>query len=129
MKSMKKELGLQPYGELPSYSETILPREIGEKSNAREKESLDLQWAILQAACWNSGLDMGRYYQFERSRYRRYKNWGAQKTNMARAYIQGIATWLRKHFPSERTTSARSRNKQKIEKKNMDFRGCNHGVI
>lgn len=49
VKSMKKELGLQPYGEIPSYSETILPKEVGDKLNAREKESLDLQWAILQA--------------------------------------------------------------------------------
>ena len=45
---MKKELGLQPYGEIPSYSETILPKEVGDKLNAREKECLDLQWAILQ---------------------------------------------------------------------------------
>lgn len=29
--------------------ETILPKEVGDKINAREKESLDLQWAILQA--------------------------------------------------------------------------------
>lgn len=49
VKSMKKELGLQPYGEIPSYSETILPKEVGDKLNAREKEFLDLQWAILQA--------------------------------------------------------------------------------
>ena len=48
VKSMKKELGLQPYGEIPSYSETILPKEVGDKL-AREKESLDLEWAILQA--------------------------------------------------------------------------------
>lgn len=46
---MKKNLGLQPYGELEAYSTTILPKEVGKLLNSREKESLDLQWAVLQA--------------------------------------------------------------------------------
>jgi len=49
IKSMKKNLGLQPYGELEAYSTTILPKEVGKLLNSREKESLDLQWAVLQA--------------------------------------------------------------------------------
>ncbi|CAL1163486.1 unnamed protein product [Cladocopium goreaui] len=49
IKSMKKNFGLQPYGELEAYSTTILPKEVGKLLNSREKESLDLQWAVLQA--------------------------------------------------------------------------------
>ena len=60
VKSMKKELGLAPYGDLPSYSATFLPDEVAKLPNEREKESLDIQWAIPQVSqiefCWDGLL-------------------------------------------------------------------------
>lgn len=49
IRGMKKELGIQPFGELPLYSMSILPEEKAKMLNSRERESLDLQWARLQA--------------------------------------------------------------------------------
>lgn len=60
---MKKELGLHPFGSLPSYSYSILPPGTSAQFNSRERESLDIQYANLLVTWMNFGTgdkELGR---------------------------------------------------------------------
>lgn len=47
IKTIKKELGLEPFGNLPAYSANELLPEVARTLNSRERESLDVQSAFL----------------------------------------------------------------------------------
>lgn len=53
-RSLRKELGIQPHGPLQPYSMTQLPKEIAQRLNSRERDSLDIQHAAL-AVTWFLG--------------------------------------------------------------------------
>ena len=58
--SMKKELGLEPFGDLKPYSRTECPPQVSHALNKREKTSLDINAALLEETClFNLGLMNG----------------------------------------------------------------------
>ena len=48
VKKMKKEIGMTPYGNLQPYSTTELPDGLAIRLNCRERESLDIQYGLLE---------------------------------------------------------------------------------
>ena len=60
IRSMKKELGLEPFGDLKPYSRTECPPQVSHALNKREKTSLDINAALLEETClFNLGLMNG----------------------------------------------------------------------
>lgn len=55
VKRMKKEIGLAPHGNLQPYSTSQLPDSLGIRLNSRERESLDIQYGLLEVT-WSSGF-------------------------------------------------------------------------
>lgn len=62
VRSLKKELGLKLFGSLHSYSSTFLAGVRSSEMNAKEKESLDIQHALLQVTRFAWQWTMGGGY-------------------------------------------------------------------
>ena len=50
IRSLKKELGLHPFGTLEAFSTNRLKPEVGARLNSRERESLDIQAAVMEVS-------------------------------------------------------------------------------
>ena len=58
IRAMKRELGLEPFGDLEPYTRTECPKGVRDALNKREKTSMDINAALLEETCFfNRGLD------------------------------------------------------------------------